>query len=880
MKKVTDNIVNQQILSGHFPKSKLIPLNLYQSPFIDVDSIVKEGVRLLKEELRDFLPLMFSNASSIIQVFDNMGITTYSNEIYYWINLGCSIRRLNEDTTVAKDAKDLYPAVTQFDKILLHYAERFMNYTDVGLMNSEVDYFQLALTFGYLLLRVQRRELESGYTIKYDAIDSSELLLKSILGEWDGIETDRLNYLTQIEKKELQVIIHCRQDMLTRYQEERINAKIVSEKTFTDWKSFIQLLNALSKEESSTIAAIKDSTLPPELKIKAISEYYNFIKDVHDEKVQIDNQPISLSDIHRSMKERNESAINYVCLADNNETPFRLSIGAFALVIDPSCTFNFLFIRYHNFRLHPTKDNAMRFVSCAVRSLMNNLDIEDNPTTSFDEMIDFFCTKAISFIEQQKKTINEMSFQTLQEDEASIVSGVHASTYLNESFNDHWRELISAQIAELENGMNGNTLPSDCESYSEEEVLSMLQKEEIEYQKMEDAATARRIIVSINIIYMMRKVLRMIIDNEELKSMYNDLDALEQFERKLYKIDSRIERVYSYLDDEEREMSQYREEEGFDPERLARKESEEEKKRNEQVFEKVLNAVNIIMQDIEKQDIKGLLQKKESIRIIINECPECEAKEHLAVPIDNAITSLCMALISNCKKNADSFSEAKAGLVDYLGKDGHRLTEKALDTLTTAEILYNRYARNDYADEGFDYSSISALYYQAFEAAINDLIWKQYADYLNELIKNGRTDAIFRGYLPGDEDNVRKNYMMETDGEPQYQVVPALMLGNYKYLLKEVKEEGSARGFCKYFAYICGFHDESEMFNDKGFINDLKSFRFAINEANRNRNKASHGGNIIDRDRCHLDRVAVLSDLEEVRRNNIGLIQQLLYIVP
>ena len=43
-------------------------------------------------------------------------------------------------------------------------------------------------------------------------------------------------------------------------------------------------------------------------------------------------------------------------------------------------------------------------------------------------------------------------------------------------------------------------------------------------------------------------------------------------------------------------------------------------------------------------------------------------------------------------------------------------------TASPAEVIRN------YAEKGFDYSCISALYYQAFEEAYNKLIWNEYAD--------------------------------------------------------------------------------------------------------------------------------------------------------
>ena len=93
---------------------------------------------------------------------------------------------------------------------------------------------------------------------------------------------------------------------------------------------------------------------------------------------------------------------------------------------------------------------------------------------------------------------------------------------------------------------------------------------------------------------------------------------------------------------------------------------------------------------------------------------------------------------------ADGYQKIKDGILSSLGEKADILPDSTVDSLTTPEMLYARYASQEYAEKGFDFSCISALYYQAFEEAYNLLIWRGYADELNALEINGQkyTDIL------------------------------------------------------------------------------------------------------------------------------------------
>ena len=85
--------------------------------------------------------------------------------------------------------------------------------------------------------------------------------------------------------------------------------------------------------------------------------------------------------------------------------------------------------------------------------------------------------------------------------------------------------------------------------------------------------------------------------------------------------------------------------------------------------------------------------------------------------------------------------------------------------------------------------------------------------------------------------------------------------------------------FCDYFSRLTGYDDIQKMLNDTLFINNCKEFTNRIKDSAFNRNNASHGGTRISMYQCKDDKKTVLSNLEKVRSNNIGLIQTLLYLL-
>ncbi len=976
-------IANQDVLCGHFPKTKLKPFDSYYSPSIDEDTMVTEGIQQIIKT--SHLPWIFASYAIVVQQLDKIeDHSSYGYDVLnYWVNLGLAIGRVMDNTEITLLSGELSPVVTILDKILYLCA-----LYSIPFSSDNNESYDMALVWGYLLRRVQIKELLTGNTINMEADFSQHNLLRIVLGYWDKVDAKCFRKLTNTEYSELQELFDSRQSILERYQEERNIAQSIAEETKDLWAFYISLINKLSEQESHIIDQIISVPSDKE-KLQAIEGYLGAVQSMLEQQEYcVDEIKVSFENLRDTVKRRTEHAVNYVCLSDDMEHPYRLSPVAFRLVVEPYNTFSFLNIVFQRFRMDPTIWNAEVFVETALNDLMNNLNIQEEAPASLDEMIKSFCSIASSFVDEHRAIIKDFGFQSLQRDAVVAIPKMRSSSALYEFdlYDDYIRKVLTDYVDNQISTMNDylssqiedatsfqgimnsfmrvfvdegaklygslidevsfHLLPDDsiitnlgidpslCTSA--EEVSHLLQdvySDKIEElpddeqlrllfsvmiycgskgissaftpqeftdssniggnlrKQIEMEGEARQIVISVNIIYLMHKFLEMIIKDDYMMSLFNDPEILKQYVKKLKQIRETIEKAYSQMDYPQLELEEYRKEKGYDTEIIADKERKEEKIRNAQTNETLISSLEEIVEAVKNQDIKHLFEAKNRIRIKIADCPECEAKEQLAERIDLIVAELCKAFVNCCEKNADVFDETKSSLVRLLGEHSMRLPPNALNTLTTAEMLYNKYAIaenaiKEYAEKGFDYSSISALYYQAFEEAYNEMIWKPYADWINQQLDETADDPsiinkLYWEYLPGSKENVDKYYFPKigSQKEDPRRVVTYCVFGTFYHLLNVVSKQSTAPTFREWFSRLAGYDRVTDMLEDKEFMNVLGGFKDTVYKATPNRNNASHGGSIISKEQCCQDKRTVLSELETVRDNSLGLIQQLLVII-
>ena len=108
------------------------------------------------------------------------------------------------------------------------------------------------------------------------------------------------------------------------------------------------------------------------------------------------------------------------------------------------------------------------------------------------------------------------------------------------------------------------------------------------------------------------------------------------------------------------------------------------------------------------------MNAKAQIKKRISEYPGNADDNEMIDWLDDINNRICNSL-TDILKREDRFDRIRTEVLLYLGDNSSHLPQSAIDSLTTAEMLFNSYANAEFANQGFDFSCISALYYQSFE---------------------------------------------------------------------------------------------------------------------------------------------------------------------
>ena len=510
---------------------------------------------------------------------------------------------------------------------------------------------------------------------------------------------------------------------------------------------------------------------------------------------------------------------------------------------------------------------------------------------SLDDIIEDFYQTVFSFVNENEGAINRLSFEKLQKDSAIVAVGISSETDAQmKDLSDRLKEIENSTEYELE---IEKMIAGTGVALSAEKIAELVRHEEERSDLIDQETIASRIVFSLNIIYMFCELLRIILVNRHANIKVKRRDTVEKYRRDLMLLDDRlVHKVYAHLGDQEIGILEYREKSGINTLSLSDQETAEENYRNDVFADVLKSSILSLIDKIEGKKDEEILQTKSRIRTEILRFPDCDEKERYTEWLDEISQRLSDALILNCKQE-DDYQRIKEGILLGLGGKAAILPESTVDSLTTAEMLYARYASEEFADKGFDFSCISALYYQAFEEAYNKLIWKGYADELNDLefegkkfteilyeCKGRRIDVIdARGYL--DADPKQRGYYIDYQNRnrPSTSVSSRCMYKSFAILLQNIVPNTRLEKLCDYFARITEFGSREAMFNDVDFMRNCCAFASAVDSSADNRNNASHGGTFISVEQCKSDKKVVLSELEAVRSDSLGLVQQLLFLL-
>ena len=531
--------------------------------------------------------------------------------------------------------------------------------------------------------------------------------------------------------------------------------------------------------------------------------------------------------------------------------------------------------------------------------IKKNLGGEERKWVSLDDMIQDFYNTVFNFMNENKVAMSNLSFDKIQPNAVTVFgSSINSLLGLDlhkDTFVESMRSLFNSKTYEeaRKRFLKGNPRTVNVNA-----ARMQLKEAQHRYELIEQQAIAQQIVYSLNIVYLFCDALRILLSNKRVIIKVKNADVVKQYRKDLLALDDKlVHKIYSNMDEREIGMLEYRERTGIIASTLSEQEAWEEKYRNSLFAEILKESVESLTTGLENQDLEQLIKTKSIIRREIFRFPDCDDKEQYAYWLDSVSNRISEALIKRCKTKVNNeYLLIKHRIITSLGKHSDRLPETALDSLTTAELLYGKYVSEKFSKIGFDFSCISALYYQAFEDAYNDTIWRNYATMLNGLDINGQkfteileknrnkmiNDPDAQGYLENGKNTYKqRNYYITYKNKANPQTIVSLrcMYKSFAILMENVRESSNLIGFCEYFAKLAGYSGRQEMFSDDSFMNKCHDFTEAVLKSVDNRNNASHGGTFISIVQCEHDKKTVINNIEAVRINSIGLIQQLLYLL-
>lgn len=265
---------------------------------------------------------------------------------------------------------------------------------------------------------------------------------------------------------------------------------------------------------------------------------------------------------------------------------------------------------------------------------------------------------------------------------------------------------------------------------------------------------------------------------------------------------------------------------------------------------------------LKEENIDTIVQKRLSI---ISDEKIQESDMELVDELSNAISSVLQKRVED--NEAEGLRAAKKKIEEELGQNRVRILNPGIiQVLSTAEYLYDKFIEDKDPIKGFDYSCISAMYYQALEKTYNYLMYSGYIDELNK-DKSGDLSSIINhkayGYFP----DHGKRYLKKIKNKKI--VEKTCMYGDFEVLLKFLLNIGkcNCNDVTHYKEYLYNtFGWNTEVLDNKGLppkiADKIETLYKGIKITRDRRNNASHGGIIINYDTAREDKDFVLARKE------------------
>lgn len=880
---------NERIRSGNLPNCTLEKDSIIPTIEYDFHAKCHEVLAVMNEIFPYIGTALHMSINMLPELESIRKPLNFVHDVNLLINTEFNPRSINIDGPAAKRAIQLCPCITTIDKALRMVIELYGQGITLVSEDSREETVAIFFAWLYLLKNVQENERISGKTLNPSAINDDALLLELLSSPWTETHNHLLITLSAEERQALDDLYTSREEIKNSIYEENSIASSVALETEDAWDLFLEILNDLSDRELRAVEQVCSDISVGE-KLGCINQYISLYHSVQSGKYTINGISTNLLALITTIKKRMEQAPAYCSVKDDVAHSFRLCPETVDLLSQP-LTFNLLLLSYHKFRLEHTKANAMQFSNLALNCLYHNFLVQD--AANFDNIeaiVEEFGKTFLLPARNNQSSIRELSFDSIQQD--SVSTGLTAVTaFAFERYNNHLHSKIaSAEQAMQEKGIDAYYQEFQAIRYTKEQIESAIEENNQAIDRSVAATVARQVVVSLNIAYLLCDALRIMQSFNHEHQFFVDENLIDQY---VSDLEWEIDQVSCSVYTREVNLKKFRRDRGIDANILSIRETAEAKIKNEAFSQDILDSLTELAKAIDTINLSGLIDLNVRVRSKIRKYTVCNLKEDYYDQFVTICDRICNRLIALCRSTVPSFDSVKTQIVSQLGVEANRLPLSTIESLTTAEYLYAKYASEDYASKGFDYSCISSLYYQAFEDAYNTLIWRKYADSLNTLSIEGRsfTDILFAN-KDNDDLGVRaaKGYLGHTAKSRRYYVdynfdtgtacvKTSLMYTSFASILGRIRKGSNLTKLCGYFARLAGFSSSYAMFDDTHYMETLSSFAKCIENTANDRNNASHGGSPVSIRQCEQDKLTVLYKLESVRADSIGLIQKLLYLM-
>ncbi len=803
---------------------------------------------------------------------------------------------LPNETVVKKLLEAPEIAVTDLDKALLGWLITIARGLTIGIKQQGKNYRDIFHSFIYFLHNAQRYEQKSKRTLVFSG-DMNAAYIFNILTKPDfsEIESDSIA-LSDSDVEYLTSVLIYRDELNKLIEEARSYEKeyVIDEQNNSDWELFISCVNHRASEEKRVTNLI-NSDVPVNQKLHEFKKYFEEIDAIPD----MFNSSMSLQDLTDKIIKRTELAPNFVWVNAGDDLVY-LDNSIISSVSSPY-SFNCVLIAYHAFLIEMSTINIEHLVFSLNMFIGKNLglktvkQVKKKIAGSIEQNLIDLSDALWNFYETHKANIDLIKYNSIQNEETlsgfsfdgdiyqRVVEKEHKMAVENmnafEKMDDEWEDFMDGldnlfENLESEDDFNDD-LYNDIHNL-EKDFVSHFPHVFDDEKKLIEREIGNRLIVSINAIYILVKVMERMLDKglvrEEYKySIINSSKSLSGLEGYLVSTTYYPPSVNLYDD---YNMNEYRKRKGIDASKI-------ELENNERIEYAMYDVARIFIralhEDASDVDYEKVQEIKSQFREKINEFRDSQLKDFIIELVDQECQHLCDSLIKSKSSSAD-FETIKKQVQDYIGPSSVRLPDETINALSTAEMLFSQYAISENTSNGFDYSGISALYYQAVESMYNGLLWGKYAaklnainengDWFSYLYKHGRLPTNLLGYLPTD----KPNYFMNKE---KNRIASALTMGNFNYVFFNATSKASnPLPFFKSFL-VKEFGFDSVPANTpayKDFQDKIDIFHKQIDTAIPKRNNASHGHQPVSLEECKTDKRIVLSDVEGLRNNVLGLI--------